>query len=202
MREESADIDLAELAGSAGVSIRTVRYYQQQGLLRSPGQKGPGARYGQPDLDRLRLIRLLQREHLPLAEIRRRLEAMTDTEVAEALAAEAPPVARGSAAEYARQALEAERHRPAGRARPSSPGLTPFSAPGLASKASVAAEDLSLPAEPERRLFGVRRAAWERIELGPDIELHVRRPLSLPQNRLVERLIDAARRFHQEEERP
>lgn len=76
---------------------RTVRYYVQQGLLPAPGG-GRGPKYHQGYLDRLRLIRRLQSEHLPLAEIRRRLEGMSDAEVAGALAPAA--TAEGSARDY------------------------------------------------------------------------------------------------------
>ena len=68
-------IDLTALADRAGVSIRTVRYYIQQGLLPKPEARGPGAHYKEEHLDRLLLIKRLQREHLPLAEIRRVLES-------------------------------------------------------------------------------------------------------------------------------
>src|ERR1700712_4883229 len=68
-------LDLTELADRAGVSIRTVRYYIQQGLLPKPEARGPGAHYKEEHLDRLLLIKRLQREHLPLAEIRRVLES-------------------------------------------------------------------------------------------------------------------------------
>jgi hypothetical protein len=43
------------------------------------------------------------------------------------------------------------------------------------------------------------RAQWERIGLSPDIELHVRRPLSHPQNKAVNRILEAAREILQEE---
>src|SRR5688572_17500257 len=89
--------DLAELSDRAAVSQRTVRYYIQQGLLPSPETRGPGAHYGPEHLDRLRLIRSLQRQHLPLAEIRRRLEALGPEEIRELLAAERPA---GSAKDY------------------------------------------------------------------------------------------------------
>src|SRR5215510_6434822 len=69
---------LNDLCQQADVTARTVRYYIQQGLLPSPGL-GSGARYGSAHLTRLRVIRRLQREHLPLAEIRRRLESLDDT---------------------------------------------------------------------------------------------------------------------------
>ena len=63
---------LADLARLADVTPRTVRYYVAQGLLPSPDAAGPATRYGEGHLLRLRLIRHLQREHLPLAEIRTR----------------------------------------------------------------------------------------------------------------------------------
>ena len=43
------------------------------------------------------------------------------------------------------------------------------------------------------------RATWERIVLGTEIELHVRRPLSRRDNRIVERLVAFARQLQEEE---
>jgi DNA-binding transcriptional MerR regulator len=77
---------LADLARLADVTPRTVRYYVAQGLLPSPDAAGPSTRYGEGHLGRLRLIRRLQRDHLPLAEIRVRLERMGDEEVLAAAA--------------------------------------------------------------------------------------------------------------------
>src|SRR3954463_12210863 len=82
---------LTELADLAGVTPRTVRYYLAQGLLPAVGQSGPGSKYGEGHLARLRVIRRLPAEHLPLAEIRRRLATLTDAEV-EALAAPETPI--------------------------------------------------------------------------------------------------------------
>ena len=78
---------IADLARLADVTPRTVRYYVAQGLLPSPDVAGPATRYGEGHLARLRLIRRLQRDHLPLAEIRARLERMGDDEVEAALTA-------------------------------------------------------------------------------------------------------------------
>ena len=76
---------LQELATIAGVTPRTVRYYISVGLLPSPGQVGPGTRYGDAVLQRVRLIRRLQDQHLPLAEIRGRIEGMDDSDISAAL---------------------------------------------------------------------------------------------------------------------
>ena len=59
---------IGELADLAGVTPRTIRYYVSIGLLPAPEQAGPRTRYGDGHLKRLRLIRNLQRQHLPLGE--------------------------------------------------------------------------------------------------------------------------------------
>src|SRR5215213_10390607 len=81
MLDEQPALDLSQLSDAADVSPRTVRYYIQQGLLPSPEARGPGAHYGPEHLDRLRLIKRLQREHLPLSEIRRRLDSLGPAEI-------------------------------------------------------------------------------------------------------------------------
>ncbi len=172
--------DLNELADAAGVTPRTVRYYVQQGLLPSPAARGPGAHYERDHLDRLRLIKRLQRQHYPLAEIRRRLEALDDDGVRRALQ-ETPEPTHGSALDYARDILASGSHRV------------------LAQELPYATYHQSPAPEPPKMRTG-SKATWERITLSPDVELHVRRPLSREQNKLVERLLEAARRLFQEQE--
>ena len=46
--------------------------------------------------------------------------------------------------------------------------------------------------------FG-QRSQWERVAITSDIELHVRRPLSRRDNRLVERLVAFARQLQEEQ---
>ena len=81
---------LTELADLAGVTPRTVRYYLASGLLPAVGQTGPGSKYTPGHLARLQLIRRLQAEHLPLAEIRRRLETLGDDEIRDLVGAGEP----------------------------------------------------------------------------------------------------------------
>lgn len=175
-------LDLAQLSARAGVSSRTVRYYIQQGLLPSPDARGPGAHYGAEHLDRLLLIRRLQRQHLPLAEIRRRIEALDAHQVRLLLAAPASS-SRNSASEYIRDALSV-----AAASFHDAHGLRPSLREPL-------------PDEPESRKPKSlsARSQWERLILAPDVELHVRRPLSREQNRQVERLAEAARHIFREE---
>jgi hypothetical protein len=141
---------------------------------------------------------MLQREYLPLAEIRKRLDAMSDEEVARAVALGEAPVQRSSAAIYARRVL-AE------------------SQPRSEESASVSEDDASflevdlLAAYPATAFLRSRsakatrrppRESWERLTLTDDIELHLRRPLSSEQNRLVEQLLATVHRHLEQEERP
>lgn len=169
------DYDLAELSDITDVSVRTVRYYIQQGLLPSPETRGPGARYSQEHVERIRMIKRLQLEHLPLAEIRKILEKW---------AAEGKPSvdtyeARNPARDYVRNVL------------------------GKRSSHSVQESlDRSINLSARRVDFSSgepSRSQWERVVLAQDIELHIRRPLSRVQNKKVERLLASARDILREE---
>jgi DNA-binding transcriptional MerR regulator len=58
-----------ELAARAGTTVRTIRYYQSEGLLPAPARIGRSARYEPAHLDRLGLITRLQERGLRLAAI-------------------------------------------------------------------------------------------------------------------------------------
>jgi DNA-binding transcriptional MerR regulator len=169
---------LTELADLAGVTPRTVRYYLAQGLLPGVGVAGPGVKYDDTHLARLRLIKRLQAEHLPLADIRKQLEALGDP-VIEALAAEqAPAPPADSALDYIRRITGTDVPPPAMHAR-------------LMSAPSPLAEPpTNTPME---------RSQWERVSLAPDIELHIRRPLARQTAKRVDRLIEIARDLFREE---
>ena len=173
-------IDIKELCKRARVTPRTVHFYIQQGLLPPSGSTGPGARYTQEHLDRLRLIRLLQAQHLPLAEINRRLRGLGGEEV-RALVEErekAGSSPKGSALEYVRSILNQEPHSPTS-VRPS-------------------ATLLSAVSEPRAELH-LGRSQWERLDLGEGLELNVRRPLTRQQQKRLEKLLAAAREILDEE---
>ena len=197
--------DLNELSAAADVTPRTVRYYVQQGLLPSPGTRGPGTRYDRAYLDRLQLIRRLQREHLPLAEIRRRLEALDDDGVREALGASAEQTTKPSALDYVRELLSRQAARTIGEP-PMAAGAAPPAVPQAALGRWTFGAMLGRAPPPEPTLAAQvvqqsrsARSTWERVPLAPDVELHIRRPLSREQNRQVERLIEAARDLFAEE---
>lgn len=78
-------LDLDQLCAQTGLTPRTVRYYIQQGLIASPGH-GAQARYNDGHLQRLHLIRILQRERLNIPAIRKALAGLDDDAVAAMLA--------------------------------------------------------------------------------------------------------------------
>lgn len=66
---------IGELAEAAGVTPKTVRYYESIGLMPSPGRTASGYRHYDPALlDRLRFIRDAQATGLSLTEIASILE--------------------------------------------------------------------------------------------------------------------------------
>jgi DNA-binding transcriptional MerR regulator len=192
--ELNKTFDLSDLCRRGGVTTRTVRYYVQQGLLPSPGL-GAGARYGQGHLARLRLIRRLQSEHLPLAEIRRRLEGLDDEAVQALLdaSASADPSSATSAVDYVRQVL-------GGPTRGAPPGSWPNRPPSSPVSSGGPPVVPSSPGSGPVARPGADRAQWERIALTPDVEVHIRRPLSREDNRRVEKLLEKGRELFRSEE--
>jgi DNA-binding transcriptional MerR regulator len=66
---------VGELAAATGLTVRTLRYYEEIGLLAASGRSGGGHRlYSRSDVERLYRICLLRRLGLPLAEVGRVLD--------------------------------------------------------------------------------------------------------------------------------
>lgn len=167
------ELDIKQLCEQAGVTPRTVHYYIQQGLLPPAGTAGPGARYSVGHLDRLRLIRLLQKEHLPLAEIGRRLRALRDRDVSNLVEEQrtARRVDKGSALDYIRGVLT----------------QAPIPEGSATRRLAPTAPEQQAPVGPPAR------SQWERMHLDDGLELHVRRPLTREQQRRLERVLSAVR---------
>ena len=68
--QSSEQYGLAELAEVSGVSERTIRYYQNKGLLSKPTKKGRDAVYDEQHRDRLAVITELRDRGLTLPSIR------------------------------------------------------------------------------------------------------------------------------------
>ncbi|MDP9265317.1 MAG: helix-turn-helix domain-containing protein [Chloroflexota bacterium] len=160
---------LRELAEAGGEKERTIRYYQQLGLLRQPGQIGPGAHYDEDDRLRLRLIRQLQSEGRSLAEVARHFATLDE----EAIRDEA--LRHGSALDYVRSVLG---EAPARVAPSTAPPSLLSAGPNAPAPAAVPPSDAS---------------RWERIEIVAGIELHVQQPISAKRRRAISAYIDRAR---------
>ena len=180
---------LTDLAKIADVTPRTIRYYIAQGLLSSPTQLGPAARYTEAHLERLRLIKKLQAADMPLAKIRARLRGLGDDEIATISTSVETAPRPSKAIDYVRQLLgeRSPRESSVNDQPVHYQSVTPASMP-------AAAPPSSKPQGPDPD-----RSQWERISLDPDVELHVRRPLGRLKNRRVDRLISIARQLLEEE---
>jgi len=186
---ESARYSLSELADLVGVTPRTIRFYITQGLMPGVGVPGPGAKYDDGHLARLRVIKRLQAEHQPLAEIRRQLETLDDATITALAAKAAPEPPADSALDYIRRLTA-----------PTQPSRALYlreAGPPLAAAQPSPSPELHQgnPATPR-----LERSQWERIDLAPDIELHIRRPLPRSTAKRVDRLIEIARDLLEEDQ--
>ena len=192
---DDARYTLTELSALAGVTPRTVRYYLAQGLLPAVGVSGPGAKYDDAHLARLRLIRRLQAAHQPLAEIRHRLETLDDAAIAAIAAEPSLPPPSDSALDYIR--------------RVTTPAHRASEAPLLRRAYAMPLRSMDMPApsavppaldQPSDAMSRIERSQWERVSLAPDIELHIRRPLPRSTAKRVDRLVEIARDLLEEDQ--
>jgi DNA-binding transcriptional MerR regulator len=70
-----------ELAEQAKTTVRTIRYYTDEGLLPEPVIQGKYAYYNINHLHRLELIRRMKDSFLPLREIRQIINSLSDSEI-------------------------------------------------------------------------------------------------------------------------
>jgi DNA-binding transcriptional MerR regulator len=169
-----------ELADRAGVSTRTVYYYVGEGLLPPPEGGGPATTYTDDHLARLRLIRRLKDEYLPLAEIRRRVAGLSSAEVIGLLAEPTPPPPTEDARAYLARVLGTKRPSPA----------SPERRPAEASAQPMAPASRPAPGEPP-----AVEEEWRRIRIGPDLELHVRREAEPPVRNNLAEIVEVIRRI-------
>ena len=199
---------ISELSALSGLSVRTIRYYLAQGLIPVAGKEGPATRYPEATLARLRLISRLRDAHLPLAEIRKQLLALSDDQVLALTGTPAEPEPAGTALDYVRSVLGGSRPEltpqptlaiRAALAMPAPASEVPQPRRMLLRRASIDAPSADAAAAPDDTTSFGQRSQWERVAITSDIELHLRRPLSRRDNRLVERLLAFARQLGEEQ---
>lgn len=169
-------LDIGELAEAAGVPVRTVRFYISSRLLPSPEGRGKGTVYTNDHLERLRLIRTLVEQRIPLSQIRETVGVLSAAEV--------------------RTVLERERRRSTSEvtARDRSPREYVSTLLDRAQRPSVPPQTqaVHLSAAIVGPLTPSEGAAWRRVELGPGLELHVRADTDQENQALVQRIVQIA----------
>jgi len=172
---DQQDYLIHELAEKVGISVRTIRYYIAEGLLPSPEPKGRYATFNEEYLMRLELILKLKNAFLPLKEIRDRIAGLDPQQVRDLL----DQLEHGNdAQQYAHPAKPAS-PRLMIRERPLEGALDYLekemkAAQGDAKKPEFERNIIPIqPSRPLRRQTG-EVENWQRIELAPGLEIHVR----------------------------
>jgi Ca-activated chloride channel family protein len=184
MRNGQRRLTIEELAESAGVSVRTVRFYITEGLIPGPGSRGKGATYGEEHLAKLALVRRLAQRRVPLTDIREQVSRLSLAEVRDLLEEEDLREAQLNQAEQSSSPKEyvSELMRP-DRARPTeAPLIRPMSERG---QVCFLRDDTPLG---EGSPPAPRRERWYRWELVPGVELHVSQDASKRFRDLIRRL--------------
>lgn len=182
---------IGDLADKAGVTVRTIRYYTEKGLLPEPDRSSKYAYYTSEHLERLELIRKLKDLRLPLWEIENVIKSGDSVTLQKLLgqANESPHLTDitdrfeisqskpgDSALEYISSLMGAKQIINENRL---------FSPPHKSSHHQTSSQPAST-------------SQWTRVEISPDIEIHFRQPL-LPeqQKRLDQLLAEASQIFSQ-----
>ena len=230
MNDDERRLSIEDLAGAVGLPVRTVRFYIAEGLIPGPGSRGKLAAYGDEHLLRLRLVRRLAAQHVPLTEIRERMNgliladvrALLDEEEQRATQAlsprdyvsellgrarapspqSPPPQVSPGEAQAMRRALREPApsalpsHEDAGRVEDFRPRPTQADAPArsryreLLGRASHGVGSL----QGFGSLVESGSPTWQRLELAPGVEMHVRADAAQTQRTLIERLMRAAKK--------
>jgi DNA-binding transcriptional MerR regulator len=136
---------------------RTIRYYMAEGLIQTPGEKhGTASLFSYLNLLQLLTVKKLQAEHLPIRKIRELVAGKSEQEL-ELLLGVGSVAAKKSRETDAKRYLESL--------------LAPESAPLL--------EQAAAPPLPAPQMVD-QSASWQRVEIEPGLELHIRSDYSPP----------------------
>jgi DNA-binding transcriptional MerR regulator len=161
---------------------RTIRYYLAEGLIQSPGEKqGTASVFGYLNLLQLIAVKKLQAEHLPIRKIRELVADKSEQELEVILGFGGAASKTGS-----KKAAESEAKRYLESL------LTPGSAAPMMSLKGSAAPTKQGDDQ-------TQTGSWQRVEIEPGLELHIRSDYTPPttsakSRSLVERVIHRLRR--------
>jgi DNA-binding transcriptional MerR regulator len=184
------EYSIGTLAEMAEVTTRTIRYYVAEGLLSAPEGSGRAASYTQEHLARLRFIKILKDEFLPLQEIGMLLASLDYQAVVDLLEekrkSEPPPTPTpNSAKEYLQTLLhpspDSEQSKTLMRHKVQAHQTDPdkkrdssllfrrgISEAHLKENSEEGLKETVRPTNPPATTH------WQRIEITPDVELHIR----------------------------
>ena len=184
MSDRSLSLTMDDLVARSGVPARTIRYYISEGLLAGPGARGKSAAYGEDQLLRLLMIRRLADRRVPLVEIRDMLSSLSPDQMRSLLAEEEQYSQRRQQAiqtqsprAYIASLLEEARGQ---------------SVPG-ASQPERTPQTFTARFRPATSPDVTATSDWQRIELAPGLELHVRTDRAPALDSLVRRIVDTVR---------
>jgi DNA-binding transcriptional MerR regulator len=159
---------------------RTIRYYMSEGLIQTPGERqGTASVFGYLNLLQLLTVKKLQAEHLPIRKIRELVAGKSEQELEIMLGLRGTAGRRTEAKQYLETLLASA---------PSQP-LRETAAPRLLPPQAAAAQSHS----------------WQRVEIEPGLELHIRSDYSPPATgsrtrSLLEKAIHRLRRLRGQKE--
>ena len=155
---------------------RTIRYYMAEGLVQTPEEKqGTASVFGYLNLLQLLTVKKLQAEHLPIRKIRELVAGKSEQELETMLGVRGGASGRKTAAKRYLETLLAS--------APSAPLMETSAAP---------------PSPPAQA--ATQSHSWQRVEIEPGLELHVRSdysppPTSARTKSLLEKAIHRLRRL-------
>lgn len=148
---------------------RTIRYYMAEGLVQTPEERqGTASVFGYINLLQLLTVKKLQAEHLPIRKIRELVAGKSEQELETLLGI-------GSTAAKKSRDTEAKRY------------LESLLAPTPARAAAPVTEVAAPPPQQTDQ-----SQSWQRVEIEPGLELHIRSDYSPPTSARTKSLLEKA----------
>ena len=145
---------------------RTIRYYMAEGLIQTPEEKqGTASVFGYLNLLQLLTVKKLQAEHLPIRKIRELVAGKSEQELETLLGV-------GSTAKKSRE-TEAKRY------------LESLLAPAPVPEAAPPRQAAAPPQTDQSQ-------SWQRVEIEPGLELHIRSDYAPPTSARTKSLLEKA----------
>jgi len=149
---------------------RTIRYYMAEGLVQTPEERqGTASVFGYINLLQLLTVKKLQAEHLPIRKIRELVAGKSEQEL-ETLLGIGSTAAKKSRETEAKRYLESL--------------LAPTSAP-----AALTLKEAAAPPPPQQT---DQSQSWQRVEIEPGLELHIRSDYAPPTSARTKGLLEKA----------